>query len=172
MKGPTKNQMSSLIGWPHVYVWKMSLWRTKSSIISWDGSIHHKRECKLLLRGAKSAISCLYGDGILSWEHKCSWCCYRPCAGAYRKQRAASIAHVSDGVWYCAETWCSVGISGCHSDQSLCSLVEVAVRALGDGSPVCACREDWWVVIGISDLDSQGQGWTELGWESLTHNHL
>ena len=33
-----KNQTSSLIGWLCVCIWKMSLWRTGSTIISWHGS--------------------------------------------------------------------------------------------------------------------------------------
>ena len=37
-KGPTKNQTSSPNGWLRIRVWKMSLRRTKSAIISWAGS--------------------------------------------------------------------------------------------------------------------------------------
>ena len=37
-KGPTKNQTSSPTRWLHMCVWRISLWRTKSKIISWDGS--------------------------------------------------------------------------------------------------------------------------------------
>ena len=37
-KGPTKNKTSSSTGWLHMRVWRMSLWRTKSAIISWAGS--------------------------------------------------------------------------------------------------------------------------------------
>ena len=37
-EGSTKNQTSSPIGWLHMHIWKMSLQRTKSSIISWEGS--------------------------------------------------------------------------------------------------------------------------------------
>ena len=39
-KYPTKNQTStySPTGWLHMRIWRMSLWRTKSTIISWDGS--------------------------------------------------------------------------------------------------------------------------------------
>ena len=35
---PTKNQTSSPTGWLCMCVWRMSLRRTKSTIISWDGS--------------------------------------------------------------------------------------------------------------------------------------
>ena len=38
-KGPTKNQTSSPTGWLHMGVWRMSLWRTKSTIISYHGSL-------------------------------------------------------------------------------------------------------------------------------------
>ena len=38
-EGPTKNQTSSPTGWLRMCVWRMSLWRTKSVVISWDGSI-------------------------------------------------------------------------------------------------------------------------------------
>ena len=37
-KGLTKNQTSSPTGWLCMRVWRMSLRRTKSAIISWDGS--------------------------------------------------------------------------------------------------------------------------------------
>ena len=41
MKGPTKNQTSSTTGWLlRMRIWRMSLQRTKSAIISWDGSNH------------------------------------------------------------------------------------------------------------------------------------
>ena len=44
-KGPTKNQTSSPTGWLRMRVWKMSLRRTKSAIISWDGLSHiHRHE--------------------------------------------------------------------------------------------------------------------------------
>ena len=36
-KGPTKNQTSSPTGWLCMGVWRMSLRRTESTIISWDG---------------------------------------------------------------------------------------------------------------------------------------
>ena len=39
-KGLTKNQTSSPTGWLCMRVWRMSLRRTKSMIISWDGSIN------------------------------------------------------------------------------------------------------------------------------------
>ena len=35
----TKNQTCSPVGWLRMRVWRMSLRRTKSTIISWDGSI-------------------------------------------------------------------------------------------------------------------------------------
>ena len=38
MKGPTKNQTSSPTGWLRMRIWRMSLKRMKSAIISWDGS--------------------------------------------------------------------------------------------------------------------------------------
>ena len=38
MTGPTKNQTSSPTGWLRMHVWRMSLRRTKNTIISWDGS--------------------------------------------------------------------------------------------------------------------------------------
>ena len=38
-KGLTKNQTSSPTGWLHMQVWRISLRRTKSAIISWLGSI-------------------------------------------------------------------------------------------------------------------------------------
>ena len=37
-KGPTKNLTSSPTGWLRMRVWRMSLWRKKSAIISWHGS--------------------------------------------------------------------------------------------------------------------------------------
>ena len=37
-KGPTKNRTSSRIGWLHMRVWRMRLWRMKSAVISWAGS--------------------------------------------------------------------------------------------------------------------------------------
>ena len=37
-KGPTKHQISSPTGWLRMRIWRMSLRRTKSAIISWDGS--------------------------------------------------------------------------------------------------------------------------------------
>ena len=37
-KGPTKHQTSNPTGWLRMCVWRMSLRRTKSTIISWDGS--------------------------------------------------------------------------------------------------------------------------------------
>ena len=37
-KGPTKNQTSSPTGWLRMRIWRMSLRRTKSAIISWHGS--------------------------------------------------------------------------------------------------------------------------------------
>ena len=40
-KGPTKNQTSSPTGWLRMRVWRMSLRRTKSAIISWAGSFVH-----------------------------------------------------------------------------------------------------------------------------------
>ena len=40
-KGPTKNQTSSPTGWLCMHVWRMSLQRTKSTILSWDGSFYH-----------------------------------------------------------------------------------------------------------------------------------
>ena len=38
-RGPIKNQTSSPTGWLRMRVWRMSLRRTKSAIISWAGSI-------------------------------------------------------------------------------------------------------------------------------------
>ena len=38
MKCPTKNQTSSPTGWMQMPVWRMSLQRTKSTIIAWHGS--------------------------------------------------------------------------------------------------------------------------------------
>ena len=38
-KGPTKNQTSSPTGWLCMRVWRTSLQKTKSALISWDGSI-------------------------------------------------------------------------------------------------------------------------------------
>ena len=37
---PTKNQTSSPTGWLRMRIWRMSLWRTKSTIISCSGSYH------------------------------------------------------------------------------------------------------------------------------------
>ena len=37
-EGSDKNQTSSPTGWLLMHVWRMSLWRMKSAIISWDGS--------------------------------------------------------------------------------------------------------------------------------------
>ena len=39
MKGPTRSQTSSPIGWLRMHIWRISLRRTKSAIVSWDGSI-------------------------------------------------------------------------------------------------------------------------------------
>ena len=44
-KGPTKNQTSSPTGWLRMRVWKMNLRRTKSAIISWDGSNDKNLAC-------------------------------------------------------------------------------------------------------------------------------
>ena len=38
-KGQTKNQTSSPTGWLRMHIWRMSLWRAKSTIIWWDGLI-------------------------------------------------------------------------------------------------------------------------------------
>ena len=40
-KGPTKNQTFSSTGWLCMHVWRMSLRRTKSTIITWAGSLLH-----------------------------------------------------------------------------------------------------------------------------------
>ena len=48
-KGPTKNQTSSPTGWLRMCVWRMSLWRTKSAIISWAGSNQLENDCSLLI---------------------------------------------------------------------------------------------------------------------------
>ena len=40
MRCPTKNQTCSPTGWLCMRVWRMSLKRTKSAIISWDGSVN------------------------------------------------------------------------------------------------------------------------------------
>ena len=39
--GSEQNQTSSPTGWLRMHVWRMSLWRTKSTIISWHGSNMH-----------------------------------------------------------------------------------------------------------------------------------
>ena len=41
MKGPTKNQIYSPTGWLRMHIWRMSLRRTKSAIISWAGSFNY-----------------------------------------------------------------------------------------------------------------------------------
>ena len=35
---PKIRLLATLDGWLHMCIWRMSLWRTKSTIISWDGS--------------------------------------------------------------------------------------------------------------------------------------
>ena len=62
-----KNQTLSLTGWLRMHVWRMSLLRTKSTIISWDGSNKTYENCEfaavsdfqfriLLISNAKSSI--------------------------------------------------------------------------------------------------------------------
>ena len=48
-KGPTKKQTSSPTGWLRMRVWRMSLWRTKSAIISWAGSYQLENDSSLLI---------------------------------------------------------------------------------------------------------------------------
>ena len=45
--GSDQNQTSSPTGWPRMRFWKMSLMRTKSTIISWVGSIYITRSFRL-----------------------------------------------------------------------------------------------------------------------------
>ena len=45
--GPTKNQTSSPTGWLCRHVWRMSLRRKKSAIISWAGSFFDKSETRI-----------------------------------------------------------------------------------------------------------------------------
>ena len=68
-KDPTKNQTSSHTGWLHMRAWRISLWRTKSTIISWDGSItstaqycilHLNCRCGYLQHNRKTTISYKY----------------------------------------------------------------------------------------------------------------
>ena len=66
-KGPTKIQTSSANGWLRMRVWRMSLQRTKSAIISWHGSFaplsHPSRFFFQPCKAEKfiSAMSCDYG---------------------------------------------------------------------------------------------------------------
>ena len=62
-KGPTKNQTHSPTGW--LRVWRMSLRRTKSAIISWDGSN------MFLLRNKKLSLLLfiVVSDLCQNWTH-------------------------------------------------------------------------------------------------------
>ena len=67
-KGPTKNQTStcSPTGWLGMHVWRMSLRRTKSTIISWDGS--NGLEITYLEISCSSSISWLENRVDFVWS--------------------------------------------------------------------------------------------------------
>ena len=66
-KGPTKNQTFSPTGWLRMRVWRMSLRRSKSAIVSWAGSFYRWRcsENGIVIHG---------GQILRTWVRYCNWC--------------------------------------------------------------------------------------------------
>ena len=56
-KGPTKNQTASPTGWLRMHVWRMSLQRRKSTVISWHGSIIVCLWCVVAVGAVTHALS-------------------------------------------------------------------------------------------------------------------
>ena len=72
MNCPTKNQTSSTTGWLRMRVWRMSLRRTKSTIISWHGSYV---SMLLIVETAERKISFYAPQLQRSWGGILVWAC-------------------------------------------------------------------------------------------------
>ena len=105
-KGLTKNQTSSSTGWLRMCVWRMSLWRMKSAIISWDGSFN---------------FSCLASQ---FWDH-CKQCRPRSdteeCSVSSRSTLFAQLScdMIKPTKWVCAQRSLRSAWASTQSDQSL-----------------------------------------------------
>ena len=67
----SKYQSPSATGWLRMRVWRLSLWRTKSDIISWAGSF-----CHWIFQEGKLRDSCTIGPSDIPLEDKTVTICY------------------------------------------------------------------------------------------------